>query len=192
MLGRCKHFALKICLALLICSGGDAGRQVQRPGVLFICLTRAPQHQVAHRLVGLNAPLMPAEMLDRESRRFLPLPRHKLRADFRQMLMFRLRCAMARHTTPQILMIERQTLARHAAENHRADLYLLTGIDAPWVADPQRDRPHMREHMHDLFRRELESRKLLYANINGTWAERREQAITAINELLAQSSFTFP
>lgn len=74
-----------------------------------------------------------------------------------------------------------------AARERRADLYLLMHTDAPWVADPQRDRPHMREHMHDLFRRELELNNSLCVPISGTWSERRERAIAAINELLAAS-----
>lgn len=76
---------------------------------------------------------------------------------------------------------------KRVADERRANLYLLTGIDVPWIGDPQRDRPHLREHMHELFQRELESRGLPYVHITGTWNERRTQAISSINKLITES-----
>lgn len=53
------------------------------------------------------------------------------------------------------------------------DLYLLTGIDVPWVADgDQRDRGDRREEMQELFRSALLSRGLAFADISGTSDER--------------------
>ena len=42
-------------------------------------------------------------------------------------------------------------IAEKAAER-RPDLYLVCGIDIPWIADGVRDRGHMREEMQGLFR----------------------------------------
>lgn len=73
---------------------------------------------------------------------------------------------------------------KRAADGQNHDLYLLTDIDVPWVADPQRDRPRMRDYFHDLFRRELESRQRRFAIINGSFDERFEKAIRAVDDLL--------
>jgi nicotinamide riboside kinase len=51
----------------------------------------------------------------------------------------------------------------------------------PWVSDPQRDRPHLREHMHALFVGELESLGARFVTIRGTWQERFEAAAAAVN-----------
>jgi NadR type nicotinamide-nucleotide adenylyltransferase len=75
---------------------------------------------------------------------------------------------------------------RRAAVERRADRYLLTDIDVPWVSDPQRDRPHMREQMHALFRQALESRGLPYVLVRGDWAERLRIARDAVAELLRE------
>ena len=71
-----------------------------------------------------------------------------------------------------------------AASIHRASLYLLSDIDVPWVADPQRDRGHMRAEMHALFvaaLREIGARVVL---IRGEWSARQGAAIAAIDSLL--------
>ena len=46
-----------------------------------------------------------------------------------------------------------------AVLTRRADLYLLCDIDIPWAMDPQRDRPHKREHLQGLFDEALRSRR---------------------------------
>lgn len=64
------------------------------------------------------------------------------------------------------------------------DLYLLAGIDVPWVADSrQRDRGDRREEMQGLFRDALLSRGLAFADINGTPDERMAKAIAVISEI---------
>jgi NadR type nicotinamide-nucleotide adenylyltransferase len=47
------------------------------------------------------------------------------------------------------------------------DLYLLTDIDIPWVADIWRDCPDKREHFLALFRKEMELRGRSYAVVSG-------------------------
>src|SRR5215831_17624800 len=67
-----------------------------------------------------------------------------------------------------------------AARERRADLYLLCDIDVPWVADPARDRPHHREHMHALFVEALDALGASYVLIRGAWPDRLATAMAAI------------
>ncbi len=65
------------------------------------------------------------------------------------------------------------------------DLYLLAGIDVPWVADGnQRDRGHMREEMQALFRNELMRRGFPFLEIEGTHTARLRLATEAIDQSL--------
>lgn len=57
------------------------------------------------------------------------------------------------------------------------DLYLLTSIDIPWIADGQRDRPDDRTTLFNLFHKELVSRNLPHHIIQGTYDARLSQAI---------------
>ena len=72
-----------------------------------------------------------------------------------------------------------------AAHERRGDLYLLLDVDAPWTADPQRDRGERREGMHTLFRDALEAAGARVVIIRGGWEERRTRAIEAIDAFLA-------
>jgi NadR type nicotinamide-nucleotide adenylyltransferase len=64
------------------------------------------------------------------------------------------------------------------------DLYLLAGIDVPWVADGlQRDRGDRRQEMHELFRRSLVDHGLRFVELSGTRAERFEAAVGAVDRL---------
>ena len=64
------------------------------------------------------------------------------------------------------------------------DLFLLTNIDIPWVGNKWRDAPHLREHFHDWFRRELELRHRPYVVISGSSIEERlDHAMSAIATL---------
>lgn len=65
-------------------------------------------------------------------------------------------------------------------------LYLLCGIDIPWVDDGQRDRPEEREYMQNLFKQELEQRGAQYVFIEGTAEERFVLAVDAIDAVLNQ------
>ena len=72
-----------------------------------------------------------------------------------------------------------------ALERRAADLYLLAGIDVPWVAEVgQRDRGERREEMQALFRDALVRRALRFVEISGTHEKRMRRAIAAIDELL--------
>lgn len=69
-------------------------------------------------------------------------------------------------------------------EKQHYDLYLLAGIDIPWVPDPQREHPHLREYFYQRYRKELISRGWPYVEVGGGLSERMMQAIAAINRLL--------
>lgn len=69
---------------------------------------------------------------------------------------------------------------------HPGHLYLLAGIDVPWVPDgDQRDRGHMREEMQALFRDELVRRGFQFIEIEGSREERMKQATRAVDALVA-------
>jgi NadR type nicotinamide-nucleotide adenylyltransferase len=65
------------------------------------------------------------------------------------------------------------------------DLYLLTDIDVPWVPDPpHRDRPEQthRQELYDLFKSELDRRRLPYIKIFGDYDARLELCIESIDK----------
>ncbi|HEX7019792.1 MAG TPA: ATP-binding protein [Gemmatimonadaceae bacterium] len=70
------------------------------------------------------------------------------------------------------------------ARARRPDLYLLMDIDVPWVADPVRDRGHMRQEMHTLFREAVQASGAPFTVIGGDWEQRFAAAIGAIDALL--------
>ena len=72
-----------------------------------------------------------------------------------------------------------------AASERLGDLYLLLHPDVPWRPDGlQRDRPEQREHMHALFREALRSLRARYADVVGTWKERRDRAVREVDDAL--------
>jgi NadR type nicotinamide-nucleotide adenylyltransferase len=76
-------------------------------------------------------------------------------------------------------------IARAARERHY-DLHLLLAVDVPWTADPLRDRPHLREEMWELFRRELLACGRRVALIDGDWDTRFERAVLQVERLLEE------
>jgi nicotinamide riboside kinase len=70
------------------------------------------------------------------------------------------------------------------ARERRPDLYLLCGIDVPWIADGIRDRGHMREEMHDLFRTAVRESGAPWTPVEGTWSSRWDIATKAVEDLL--------
>ena len=72
-----------------------------------------------------------------------------------------------------------------ALANRAADLYVLAGIDVPWVSDGyQRDRGDRREEMHKLFHRALADRHLRTLDVYGTHEQRVDAAVAAIDALM--------
>lgn len=64
------------------------------------------------------------------------------------------------------------------------DLYLLTDIDLPWEPDPQREHPHMRQHLMELYINELESRNFPYHIVGGQQEARLNNSIRALGEMI--------
>ena len=75
-----------------------------------------------------------------------------------------------------------------AAKARSPDLYLLLDIDLPWIADPARDRGHMRDEMQSLFRQAVEQSGVPFVVVSGDADARFAGARTAIDELLQLSS----
>lgn len=71
-----------------------------------------------------------------------------------------------------------------ALRSHRYDLYLLTDIDVPWVADGIRDRPQHRDLMLAHFERLLRIAQHPFVKLSGDPERRLKRAIGAISERL--------
>jgi NadR type nicotinamide-nucleotide adenylyltransferase len=63
------------------------------------------------------------------------------------------------------------------------DLYLVTDTDLPWEPDPQREHPHMREHLMELYINELEIRNFPFHIVDGQQEDRLKNAIKALGKL---------
>ena len=77
---------------------------------------------------------------------------------------------------------------RDAAAARRYELHLLLDVDVPWVADPQRDRPHLRRELLARLSRALENDRRPYVLVSGGWDERFERARAAVAERRSRSS----
>jgi len=71
-----------------------------------------------------------------------------------------------------------------AAEQRTYDLYLVTDVDVPWVADQVRYLPEARQSFFDRCITELTSRNRPFHVVTGSWDERLASAIEAVREIL--------
>jgi NadR type nicotinamide-nucleotide adenylyltransferase len=69
-------------------------------------------------------------------------------------------------------------------KSNQYDLYLLTDIDLPWIADGQRANPNDREMIFYKFQEELDNAGANYGIIAGTGPLRIDNAISTIEEYL--------
>lgn len=69
----------------------------------------------------------------------------------------------------------------------KVDLYLIPTPEVPFMQDGVRDGEKIRGWMHDRFVELIEKSGVPYTLITGPWEGRIEQAITAIDALLARS-----
>jgi len=69
-------------------------------------------------------------------------------------------------------------------ENIDYDLYLLLDIDTPYIEEGQRNLGHIRREMYNRFKSELDKRNIKYIYINGSWDERFNKAVEAIDNIL--------
>jgi NadR type nicotinamide-nucleotide adenylyltransferase len=70
-----------------------------------------------------------------------------------------------------------------AALERRGDLYLLCDVDVPWLPDPRRDRPHLREQLHSEFVAVLEALGARYVTVRGSWEARRAVSVASVGAL---------
>jgi HTH-type transcriptional repressor of NAD biosynthesis genes len=70
------------------------------------------------------------------------------------------------------------------AAGRKCDLYLLTGIDIPFVRDGFRDGENLRQWMHHRFLNELERSGRPYLLLEGDPQTRLNLAVTRVDQLL--------
>lgn len=71
-----------------------------------------------------------------------------------------------------------------AAVKNTYDLYLLTYIDTPWIADDLRDRPNQRLRMYHAFKKVLDEYNRPYVSLKGDKHTRFKIAVMKIDQLL--------
>ena len=64
---------------------------------------------------------------------------------------------------------------------HKYDLYLLADIDIKWKFDLQREHPHLRKEIFNLYKDELTTRNLPYQIVSGRMEERLRNAVSYVN-----------
>jgi nicotinamide riboside kinase len=84
----------------------------------------------------------------------------------------------------RIVFNDRSLDARAVALHRRMDLTLLTALDLPWVADPQRDGPQVRVPVDTALRELLSDNGLAWSLVAGGGAARLEAAVDAVAPLL--------
>ena len=65
-------------------------------------------------------------------------------------------------------------------ESRKYDLYLLTYIDIPWIADPLREHPDRREELYNIYLKEMKNQSVPFVEIKGTEEQRFDEAMAAI------------
>jgi len=68
---------------------------------------------------------------------------------------------------------------------NRYDLFLLCDIDLPWEEDPQRENPHDREYLFNLYKEELTNRAFSFFVISGFGKVRIDTAIRIIDSFIS-------
>jgi NadR type nicotinamide-nucleotide adenylyltransferase len=67
------------------------------------------------------------------------------------------------------------------------DLYLLTYVDIPWEADPQREHPNEREQLYSIYLEEMKQQKAPFVEIKGEKEQRHKTAVEAIEKFLLKA-----
>ena len=73
-----------------------------------------------------------------------------------------------------------------AVQNNSYNLYLLTDIDTPWVADDLRDRPEDRTTLFRIFETELIKNDLNYHVLNGSRTQKFNKAVALTKKLVGR------
>jgi NadR type nicotinamide-nucleotide adenylyltransferase len=67
-------------------------------------------------------------------------------------------------------------------QHHTYDLYLLCDIDLPWMQDPLREHPHLREYFFNIYVNALEDARVQYEIVRGKGRDRLNHAIAMIED----------
>jgi nicotinamide riboside kinase len=60
----------------------------------------------------------------------------------------------------------------HACVDRSPDMYFLCAPDFPWQPDPQREDPHRREHLHQMYKDHIIKYKLRFIELKGSVEQR--------------------
>lgn len=71
-----------------------------------------------------------------------------------------------------------------AIKERHYDLYLLTYVDIPWIADPLREHPDQREILYSIYLREMQNQPVPFVEIKGDREQRQRLAKESIQRLL--------
>ncbi len=74
-------------------------------------------------------------------------------------------------------------IVQHTEQRHY-DLWLLCTPDIPWVFDPQRENPHDRDRLFEVYKLHLERSVKRHVHIHGDGPQRLQLAVEAIDQLL--------
>lgn len=110
-------------------------------------------------------------------RSLLPLAQNNLLICDTMFLTIKVWCDHLFGTTPAVVT--------NALKTIRYDLYLLMDIDLPWVDDPLRDFPHLREHFMQVWHDELQAIQANYVVISGQGEDRFANALEATADFLS-------
>lgn len=110
-------------------------------------------------------------------RGLLPLAQNNLLICDTMFLTIKVWCDHLFGTTPAVVT--------NALKTIRYDLYLLMDIDLPWVDDPLRDFPHLREHFMQVWHDELQAIQANYVVISGQGEDRFANALEATADFLS-------
>lgn len=69
-------------------------------------------------------------------------------------------------------------------EQRKYDLYLLTYIDIPWIADPLREHPDRREELYNIYLTEMKNQSVPFVEVKGTEQQRLDTAVEAIDKFV--------
>lgn len=72
-----------------------------------------------------------------------------------------------------------------AIGTRKYDLYLLTYVDIPWVADPLREHPGQRQELYNLYLEEMKNQPVPFVEIKGSREQRRKRAKESVHELIS-------
>jgi NadR type nicotinamide-nucleotide adenylyltransferase len=76
-----------------------------------------------------------------------------------------------------------EEILRLIKERHY-DFYLVTNVDIPWVHDPQREHPHRRKELYDLYLEEMKNQPIPFVEIEGEGENRTHAAVAAVEKIL--------